>query len=200
VASIELVTLRHRRPTMSRISRLFSLIAIVTLGFAVSLGSGGVRAQDATPTADEMSMDGLTFALLGVVPGVMLPGAVDLQVARSEFEPGAGFPFDASDPNGALVIVESGALTIHVEEQAWTISRGAALQQAMASPDGAPDMTGALEEIAMGEEATLQAGDVAYVPRSHSGEVRNNGQEPASALLVIIGPESMMMGDATPAP
>jgi hypothetical protein len=33
-----------------------------------------------------------------------------------------------------------------------------------------------------------------------TGEVRNNGQEPASALLVLIGPSGAMMGEATPAP
>ena len=103
---------------------------------------------------------------------------------------------------GALVIIESGALTARVDEQSWTISRGGALQEAMSATDTAPDMSGVLEEIAPGEEATLEVGDAADVPGGINGEVRNTGQEHAEALIVIVGPEGMMMGmsEATPAP
>ena len=37
-----------------------------------------------------------------------------------------------------IVIMESGTLTGSVAEQAWTISRGAALAQAMATPAAIP--------------------------------------------------------------
>ena len=144
-------------------------------------------------------MEGLTFTLLGLAPGVTLPSAADLQVARAGFDPGAGFPFDASDPNGTLVIIESGSLTVHVQEQDWTISRGAAIQQ-METSGAEPDISGLVDEIAMGEEATLEAGDVAYVPGGVSGDVYNTGEERAEVLIVIIGPEGMMMGEATPTP
>ena len=184
---------------MRRFGALVALIAVLLLGWTTISGQR-VTAQDATPAADEMGMEGLTFTLLGLAPGVTLPGAADLEVARVGFDPGAGFPFDPGDPTGALVIIESGTITAHVDGQAWAISRGGALEQAMRSPDAAPDLTGVLEEIAMGEEATLEAGDVAYVPGGVSGEVRNTGEESASALIVLVGPAGMTMGEATPTP
>ena len=185
---------------MRRFGVVASLITLILLGLTTISGQRAL-AQDAAPAA-ETGMEGLTFTLLGLAPGVTLPGAADLEVARVGFEPGAGFPFDAGDPTGALIIVESGTITAHVDEQAWTISRGGALQQAMEPSDAEPDMTGVLEEIAMGEEATLEAGDVAYVPGGVSGEVRNTGKQHAEALVVLVGPEGMTTGEAeaTPAP
>jgi quercetin dioxygenase-like cupin family protein len=187
---------------MRRLSVLLSVIVVVLLGSLALIAQPIAVAQEATPAADEMG-EGLTFTLLGLVPSTTLPSAASVQVARAEFAPGAGFPFDPSDPNGALVIVESGSLTVRVEEQAWTISRGAALQQAMEGMEATgtePDMASVVEEVAMGEDATLEAGDVAHIPGNLTGEVRNNGQEPTSVLIVLIGPEGMMMGgeEATP--
>jgi hypothetical protein len=86
------------------------------------------------------------------------------------------------------------------EAHAWTIFRGAALTQAVATPAAAPDTSAILEAVAMGEEATLQAGDVAYVPGSVNGHVANNDQEAASALIVQLGPSGSMIRGATPAP
>jgi quercetin dioxygenase-like cupin family protein len=122
-------------------------------------------------------------ATLGLAPGVTLPSPADLTAARAGFDPGAGFPLEASDPEGAFVVVESGALTVRVEEVTWTIARGA----------------GSSEEVALGEEATLAAGDSAYVPGGVSGEVRNNGQEHAEALVFLVSP-SGAMAEATPQP
>jgi quercetin dioxygenase-like cupin family protein len=171
---------------------LLGILALIAQPIAV--------AQEATPAATEMAGEP-TFTLLGLAPGATLPSPADLQVARVEFPPGVGFPFDASDPSGALVILESGSLTIHVEEQAWTISRGGTLQQAMGAAqttNAEPDMTGVLEEVAMGEDATLEAGDIAFVPGSLTGEVRNTGQDTASVLLVITAPQGMGMGGGAP--
>lgn len=171
------------------------------LGVTLSTWLGSItHAQSATPSAGEMQEpEGVTFTALGIAPGVTLQGATDLTVARAEFQPGVGFPFDASDPGGALVIMESGALTIRVEEQGWMISRGAAMLQMMATPmTGEPDLSAILEPVAKGQEGTLQAGDVAYIPGSLTGEVRNTGQEPASALLILTNPAGTMMGGATP--
>jgi hypothetical protein len=54
-------------------------------------------------------------------------------------------------------------------------------------------MASAVEEVAMGAEGTLQAGDV-------SGEVRNAGQETTTVLLVLVAPSGTMMGEASPTP
>jgi quercetin dioxygenase-like cupin family protein len=185
---------------MSRSLRLLSL-AVLVVGMAVFAQTSPItRAQESTPAAAEMSMEGLSYTPLGVLTGVALPSPADMEVARVGFEPGAGFPLDPNDPTGALVIVESGSLTVTVVEQAWTISRGAAIAQAMASPSAEPDMSAMTEEVAMGAEGTLQAGDVAYVPGSINGTVSNTGAEPATALIVQMAPQGMLMGGATPTP
>ena len=62
------------------------------------------------------------------------------------------------------------------------------------------DWGGVLEEVAMGEEATLEAGDAAYIPGYTAGEIRNEGQEPAARLAILVLPPADMTGDATPAP
>jgi quercetin dioxygenase-like cupin family protein len=186
---------------MRRILPMLALVVVLIIGSAGLNGSPAVRAQDATPAADDAAMGGLGFFLLGVAPGVMMPAIVDLQVARAEFEPGAGFPFDASDPVGVLVIMESGTLTMRVDEQPWYVSRGAALQEAMSSGEMEPDMTGVMVEIPAGTEGLVEAGDVAHVPGNLTGEVRNSSDQPATALLVLFDPGMMSEGvvEATPA-
>ena len=98
------------------------------------------------------------------------------------------------------MIVESGSLMARVEEQSWTISRGAALQEAMTSAEAGGGLASAAEEVAAGAEGTLQAGDVAFVPGGVSGDVRNDGEEPASALLVLIAPSGVRSPAGTPDP
>jgi quercetin dioxygenase-like cupin family protein len=68
----------------------------------------------------------------------------------------------------------------------------------MATPGPEPDMAGVLEQVALGQEETLQAGDVAYIPGNRTGEVRNTGQDAASALLVLTDSAGSMLGMATP--
>ena len=45
----------------------------------------------------------------------------------------------------------------------------------------------------------MGAGDAAYIPGSVSGEIRNEGDEPAIAKIVLIGPTQGTTG-ATPTP
>ena len=49
--------------------------------------------------------------------------------------------------------------------------------------------------LTAGKRAT--AGDAAYIPGSVSGEIRNEGQEMGSGLVVLVGPTEAMTG-ATP--
>jgi hypothetical protein len=64
---------------------------------------------------------------------------------------------------------------------------------------GDESMPGVIEQVTMGEEATLEAGDIAYVPGSVSGEFRNDGDEPAVGLALIVAPGGMLgMGTPTP--
>ena len=185
---------------MRRFHVLQSVVTVALLGILALHAQSVVVAQEATPAADEMGIEGLTYTPLGILANLTLPSPADVEVARTVFAPGAGFSFDASDPFSVLVIVESGSFKVAIEEQAWTISRGAAIAQAIATPAAEPDMSTIMEDVAMGEEATLQAGDVAYVPGGVNGHVANNGHEAASVLIVQFGPSGSMMVPATPTP
>lgn len=184
---------------MRRFTVLLSVIAVVLLGVLALHAQPAVVAQEATPSVD-MEPEGATFEPIGFAQGVTLPSPAELVVARFSLDPGVSFPLETSDPTGAMVVVESGAFTVRVEELAWTITRGEAMSAAMETGEDADFEAAAFEEVAMGEEAVLQAGDVAWVPGSVSGEVRNDGQERAEGLLFLVGPPEAMMGEATPAP
>ena len=184
---------------MRRIPVVLSVVVVMLLGIAALRAYPHAVAQEASPAAEEFMPEGTTFVPIGFAPGVALPSPADLVAARASFEPGAGFPFAASDPEGAFVVIESGTLTVRVEEMAWTITHGAALGAMMASPQAAGDLTGVMEEVAMGEEATLAAGDSAYIPGGVNGEVRNDGQERADALVFLVAPAEGMAA-ATPTP
>ncbi len=81
----------------------------------------------------------------------------------------------------------------------WAISRSGSLTAAIATAEASGTFTPSDEEIARGEEVTMGAGDAAFIPGGVSDEVRNDGQEPAVALVVLVGPTEAMTG-ATPAP
>src|SRR5262245_45889302 len=115
---------------MPRPSRVLPLVLALIFGLA-ALTAGVVRAQEATP-AGPPTEAGVTFTPLGFVPGVTLPSSADLIAVRINIDPGAVSPLDASDPSGGVLIVESGTFTVRVDEMDWTVSRGAALQEAMA--------------------------------------------------------------------
>jgi quercetin dioxygenase-like cupin family protein len=188
-----------RRFVMRRFPVVLSVVVVMLLGIAALRAYPHALAQEATPAAEEYMPEGLTFEPIGFAPGVMVPSPADLLAARVSFEPGTGFPLEPSDPEGAFVVLESGALTVRVDEMAWTITRGAALGAMMATPEAAGDLSGAMEEVAMGEEATLEAGDSAYIPGGVNGEVRNDGPERADAIVFLVSPPEGMSA-ATPTP
>ena len=70
----------------------------------------------------------------------------------------------------------------------------------MDAPEGEGDMDSAIEAVSAGQEVTIAAGDVAYIPGSVSGELRNDGQEPAVGLIVLIAPGGTLPQDAAPPP
>ena len=183
---------------MRRFPVLVSVVAVMLLGMlALHAQPVAIAQEEATPSADEMA--GETIEPLGFAVGVPLPSPADMFVARFSLEPGVGFPLEASDPTGGMVVVESGAFTVRIEEMAWTVNRGEALRAAMAGAGEEADFSAAMEEVAMGEEAVLETGDVASVPGSVSGEIRNDGQEPAEAIVFLVGPAGSM-SEATPTP
>ena len=80
------------------------------------------------------------------------------------------------------------------------MTRGAGLNEAMATAEESGDISAVMETIAAGEEATVQAGDAAFIPDNVDGELRNAGPERAVGLAFLVGPPEAMMAEATPAP
>ncbi len=169
---------------MRRMIPLFVLIVVLMLGIARIPGSPAAIAQEATPAASEPpAQEGVTFTPIGFADGVALPSTASLIAVRVSIEPDAVSPFSADDPTSGMLVVESGTFTARVEAP-WSLTRG----------DGE---FGEAEAIAVGAEAMLSAGDVAYIPGSVAGEIRNDGTEPATGLIFLILPGSLG-GEASP--
>lgn len=184
---------------MGRFVALVSVVAIVVLGTLALFAQPVAVAQQATPAAEELMPAGTTFDPLGFVRGAAMPNPADLVAARSSLAPGAGFPLAASDPTGAFLVVEGGSLTVLVQNMDWSITRATTMRAMMATPEVDVDLSSVMEEVALGEEATLEAGDSAFIPGGVSGEVRNDGQERTDVLVFLVAP-SEAMTNATPAP
>jgi quercetin dioxygenase-like cupin family protein len=171
---------------MRRLGGLLLCIGVLVLGIMPLVATSPAVAQDATPSADMETEEGVTFTPLGFADGVALPSTASLIALRVSIEPGAVSVFDETDPSSALLVVESGTFTAQIEAD-WSLTRGDA-------------EFGESEAVAVGEEATLSAGDVAYIPGSVAGEIRNDGQEPAIGMVTLIVPGSLAdMAEATPA-
>jgi quercetin dioxygenase-like cupin family protein len=183
---------------MRRSSVVLSLVVVIMLGVMAIGPQAPVGAQEATPASDEMSFEGLTFELLGIVEGLNVPPASELLVARVGLDPGATLPSEESDQQGGMLIVESGTVTLRFETP-LTISRAGSLGAAMATAAASGVFAPQVEEVASGEEFTLQAGDAIWAPAHVAGEVRNDGQERAQVLLILLGPAEAM-AEATPTP
>lgn len=184
---------------MRRFIVLLSMIAVMLIGPMALAAQPGAIAQEATPAADEMAPEGITFEPVAFALGVELVSPADLFVARIGLDPGMGFPLEESDPSSGLLVVESGTFTVQAEGPV-TVTRGAGLAEAMGAAETTGDIASASEAFAAGEEVTLEAGDAAYIPASINGEIRNDGEERAVGLAFLVGPPEEMMAEATPAP
>src|SRR5215216_3844264 len=163
---------------MRRCSLVLSVVAVFLLGMVALRVQPVAIAQEATPSSDMQEPEGVTFEPLAITSGLTLPSPADMIAARFTVEPGARFPLEASDPSGGMLIVESGTFTIRLDT-AWAVSRSGSFNAAFATAVATGTFTPSDEQIASGDEVTLSAGDAAYIPGSVSGEIRNDGQEPA---------------------
>ncbi len=182
---------------MRRLALLASLVGLMLLGATAPDMQPVTRAQGVTPVPG-IEPEGVIFEPLAITSGVTLASPADIIAVRLRIEPGAGFPLETSDPTGGMVIVESGTFTIRVDAP-WAITRGGSAMAAIATAEATGTYTPPDEQIASGEEVTMSAGDAAYIPGSVSGEIRNDGDEPAVAHVVLIGPTQGFTG-ATPTP
>jgi hypothetical protein len=179
-------------------SRIIVLPALLFLGLLVgSWGPFGTRAQNVTPAPSRAEED-VTFDLIGYAQGAALPNPADLFALRLDLGPGGVSPISGANRAGAMLIVETGAITVNVEAP-WTVNRKANLATAMATAEADGDASAAVAPVAANEDVILTAGDAAYIPGSVAGEIRNDGQERAVVLAFLVGPSSGA-GEATPAP
>jgi quercetin dioxygenase-like cupin family protein len=151
-----------------RIPVVLSIVVVLLLGGLKLQLQPGVFAQDATPAAGPV---GVTAELLGSGETTAAPGH-ELSLRRVSIAPGGGIPAHT----------HPGALVIYLESGTWgytALSEGTQLTRA--ATNGTPGPT---EEMAVGEEIILNAGDWLYV-EDPSDDIRNAGDEPV--VLFIAG-------------
>jgi hypothetical protein len=156
-----------------RLSSFVLLVVVLAL-----LGSlAPTAAQEATPAAEQAAgtPDGATFrALAAGLIEVLAPGTANLVLGRISLAPGASVPFDPADPSAILVFVATGELTFRVDVP-MTVARGTGA--------GTPTPP---EAVAADTEFTLRDGHSALFPGAMGGEVRNDGEDVATAWVVDI--------------
>jgi quercetin dioxygenase-like cupin family protein len=183
---------------MRRFSVFLSIVAVMVLGTVTLRVQPAAVAQEATPS-EGMAPEGGTYEPVTFALGVDVPSPADFFVVRIGLEPGTGFPIEESDPAAGILLVESGTFTVHVNGPV-SVTRGAELGAAMETAESTGDLGAAAEAIAAGEAVSVEAGDAAYIPVNLKGEIRNDGQERAVALVFLVGAQEDMMAEATPAP
>jgi hypothetical protein len=177
--------------------RLISTTMVLLLSLLVGGWSqSDTLAQEASPPAGEDMGTGVTFEFLGAAGGVQVPNPADLVAVRFGVDAGSVLPLDERDPTGGLLVVETGSLTVTVEE-IWWLTRAEGLDDRLAAAEASGDFATVTEEVSAGEETTLEEGDVAWIPGSVNGEIRNSGEERAEGFIFLVGP-SLMAGTPTP--
>jgi len=169
-----------------------ALLIVLVLAIGASQGLyPSTQAQDATPPADQQAgaPEGVSFVSLasGTIE-ILSPGTANLTLGRIRLAPGAVIPFDPADPSVDLLYMSSGTLTFRVEAD-MTVARGvSAGTPAPTEPEAIPANT----------EFTLSDGDSALFPPNPVGEVRNDGDEDATAWVTNVVLFTSTAGTPTP--
>jgi quercetin dioxygenase-like cupin family protein len=148
-------------------------------------------AQDATHPAEQAAgtPEATTFrALAAGSIEVLAPSTANVVLGRVNLAPGTSIPFDPSDPSALLVYMTAGELTFRVEVP-MTVARGTSASTPVPTEP---------EAIAAGTVFTMRDGDSAIFPGAMEGEVRNDGPDEATALVVDI--VHLTAETATPTP
>ena len=146
--------------------RVSLVLSVVMLFGMVAIWSMRAAAQDATPAAGPV---GVTATLLGSGQPAVAPGH-ELSLRRVTLEPGGSIPAHT----------HPGALVIYLESGTWgytALDEGTQLTRA--ATNGTP---GPSEEMAVGEEIILNAGDWIFV-EDPADDIRNAGDEPVVLLV-----------------
>jgi quercetin dioxygenase-like cupin family protein len=174
----------RRVPALARLIA-FALVAAIALG-AVPQSA----AQEATPPAreDGADVDVRTRPLASAAIEILEPGTSNIVLGRLVRAPGASLPFDPNDPSASLLYVQSGELTV-LADAAVAVSRG--------GQRGTPG-AGETEPEAAGTEFTLGEDDAVLLPPNITGEVRNDGTEEVTVLVVSLAHATAASGTPTP--
>jgi quercetin dioxygenase-like cupin family protein len=158
---------------MRRFVLLLSVIVVVLFGSFVAWGSGATaQAPFATPGPGEFEIAPgqigreLAAGLLEEPPAA----PVYLALLRFTTEPGSVFTTPTEDPTAALILVESGEVTVRLE--------GPVMITRTTGP----------EEAAAGTDFTLGPGESFLWPPHVAGEIRNDGQESVVTLVAFLAP------------
>lgn len=158
---------------MRRYSAVLALSVFLVLGL---LAAGRLAGQ-------ANAQDPLSIVALGGADIEVLPqGKADLVLYRLTLQPGGVLTQgNANDSGISLVYVESGTLTIRLDTP-YRVVRSAA----------------SLDKIDAGTETTAGPGDSFAIEPYVSGEIRNDGTEPATWLACVLDPLEDF--PSTPAP
>ena len=187
---------------MRRVTVVTSVVAVVLLGLVAVGRTAYSGAQGGTPAASPAAGPvGVSAVLLGGGQPAAAPG-YELTLRRITIAPGGGIPAHT----------HPGALVIYLESGTWGYTAlGGTARLTRAAAAGTP---AAAEDLPIGTEVILTAGDVLYVEEPGDA-IRNAGDE--DVVLLIAGltrvgePFTTLTGDmagmamggtpaATPAP
>jgi hypothetical protein len=169
---------------MRRFIICLSLALIVLLGLVATMDRSTYAQESfSTPGPDEFELAPgqigreLTSGRFEKPP----EGPLHMGLLRVTNDPGSvssgGGP---DDPTGALILVESGAVTVRLEEPA-TITR-----------------TTGPEEVPANTDFTLGPGESFVWEPFVVGEIRNDGQEPAVTFAAFLAPADWEFEESTP--
>jgi hypothetical protein len=178
---------------MTRVNVRRTLCAALVAGMlGVVPAAITVTAQESTPAAAESGMPvGFTSETLALALADSLPETPALLfLDRLTVDPGAVIPGDAEDVTLAFVLVEEGEVTI-TSQAPLQVTRAAALADAMAGEPTLP----AMEDITVGEDVVIAAGDSIAFPPGVAIEMRNDADEPAVLLASLIVPAAGLIAE-----
>ena len=171
---------------MRQLSALIALMVVLLIGLFGTAGlAPAALAQDASPEApsdeEEGGLEGIGFEFVSSFPIPEMSGpATIVDVFRITLEPDAFLPLEEDDPTSGLAYIESGSVTIDADISIPVL-------RAPEDPEGFP---GDAEEMPAGTEFSLEEGDSAMFPPNVFGDVRNDGSEPATVLIIVLAPDS----------
>lgn len=148
-------------------------------------------AQDATPAAGQAAGTPVpvrTRALASGFVEVLAPGTGTIALGRITLAPGGSLPFNPLDTPAILVYMTGGELTVRVTAPMKVARGGTAGTPVPAQP----------EAVEANTEFTMREGDSVLFPPSVAGEIRNDGDD--DATLLVVGLTLVPEATGTPTP